>query len=81
MGQTTTAHYAYDMPPTKKFASMNLEPAAIEEVRRLARWLSLEADRNVPLSEAVTAAIMEARAHPETLIARVTRGPEDSPDE
>ncbi len=60
------------MPP-KKFASMNLEPAVIEEIRRLSRWLSLQADRNVPLSEAVSAAIEEARAHPDELVQRVSR--------
>ena len=67
---------------TKKFQSMNLEPSAIEEIRRLARWLSVEADRNVPLSEAVSAAIAEARTHSESLVQRVARPAEEGvPDD
>lgn len=81
MSQPTTTKYPCDMT-TKKFQSMNLEPSAIEEIRRLARWLSVEADRNVPLSEAVSAAIAEARMHSENLVQRVTSPAEEGvPDD
>jgi hypothetical protein len=72
MANDTAPQYPSDMP-TKRYVSMNLEPATVEQARRLARWLSVEADRNVPLSEAISAAIAEAREHPQTLIARLTR--------